>query len=345
MRMATNETPAASCCAAPSGRWFANPRLLLAAAAAGGLGIAAVAGGWGWLVAAGIAPVLLSVAPCLVMCGLGLCMNRRGDGGSRAEKAAPAAMEAAALPALGRDGDVRRRAVLRTLGAALTASIGMVPLAQAGHLTMPEVERRLLDREQFFQLVPAQPAPGFALQDAAGRPVGLADFRGKVVVLHFVYASCPDVCPLHADRIATIQGMVNQTPMRDLARFISITTDPVHDTPDVMRGFGEAHGLDSANWTFLTSGPEQPKETVRLARAYGLVFVPTPEGQQMHAVVAHVIDRQGQLRAKFHGLDFNPTNLLLYVNALTQDGHEKPLAGPPQVAPARGRLERLWSLL
>ncbi|MCB4823103.1 SCO family protein [Roseicella aerolata] len=211
---------------------------------------------------------------------------------------------------------------------------------------MKEVEGRLHDREQFFQPFEARPAPDFALQDAEGRPVGLADLRGKVVVLHFIYAACPDACPLHADLIARIQEMVNLTPMREQVRFVTITTDPERDTPEVMRGYGEAHGLDPANWTFLTSGAELPEDGRRLAEAYGLRFVPTPDGMQMHAVVTHVIDREGRLRARFHGLDFDPTNLVLYLNALTHDEDGDAQAPPPpRPAPPQGLWGRLRSLL
>jgi len=59
------------------------------------LGGAAATGGWGWLVAAGIAPVLLSVLPCLVMCGLGLCMMRRGSGDAAGQAGGSAPMQAA----------------------------------------------------------------------------------------------------------------------------------------------------------------------------------------------------------------------------------------------------------
>ncbi|MBY0331041.1 MAG: hypothetical protein K2X49_10260 [Acetobacteraceae bacterium] len=59
------------------------------------LGGAAAFGGWGWLVAAGLAPLLLSVLPCLVMCGLGFCMMRKGAGGGTATASADAATAAA----------------------------------------------------------------------------------------------------------------------------------------------------------------------------------------------------------------------------------------------------------
>lgn len=178
----------------------------------------------------------------------------------------------------------RRRAVRLALGATLpAAAVLALPPRPAGAHSMKEVEGRLHDREQFFQPFEAKPAPDFALHDAEGWPVGLADLRGKVVVLHFIYASCPDVCPLHADLIARIQEKVNLTPMREQVRFVTITTDPERDTPEVLRAYGEARGLDPVNWAFLTSGAERPEEGRRLAEAYGLHFVPTPDGPQMHA--------------------------------------------------------------
>jgi protein SCO1/2 len=46
------------------------------------------------------------------------------------------------------------------------------------------------------------------------------------------------------------------------------------------------------------------------------------DGYQVHGVVTHVIDMNGRWRANFHGLKFQPTNLVLFINALTNDGHE-----------------------
>jgi protein SCO1/2 len=140
------------------------------------------------------------------------------------------------------------------------------------------------------------------------------------VVLHFIYTSCPDVCPLHAERIAEIQAKVNRTPMRELVQFVTITTDPEHDTPEVMREYGPAHGLDPVNWVFLTSGPDRPEGTGReLAKRFGHKFTRTQDGYQTHGVVTHVIDRTGRWQANFHGLKFEPTNLVVYINALTHE--------------------------
>ena len=200
---------------------------------------------------------------------------------------------------------------LALLAVAAAASTG------AAH-SLKQLESELRGREKYFQAM-VEAAPDFELKDADGRTVRLSDLRGQVIVLNFIYTTCPDVCPLHAERIAEVQAMVNQTPMKDLVRFISITTDPETDTPQALRDYGPAHGLDHANWVFLTSGPERSVATRRLAERYGLRFDKTDDGTQIHAVVTHVIDREGRWRAKFHGLRFDPANLVVFVNALVND--------------------------
>jgi protein SCO1 len=211
---------------------------------------------------------------------------------------------------------------------AVSLALLAVSAANLAAHSLDELEAQLGDREQYFQPIDREASP-FALADAEERAVSLKDLRGKVVVLHFVYTSCPDVCPLHAERIAEIQEMVNRTPMRELVQFVTITTDPEHDTPEVMRDYGPAHGLDPVNWVFLTTTPGQPEDATRkLAERFGHGFTETEDGYQVHGVVTHVIGREGRWRANFHGLEFEPTNLVVYINGLTNahgsEGHPEP---------------------
>lgn len=206
---------------------------------------------------------------------------------------------------------------MRSIMILLLSCVTAVTAARAHSLE--ELKATLLEKEKYFQPVD-KPAPEFTLRNADGKVFRLADFRGKVVVLHFIYAGCPDVCPLHADRIAEIQAMVNRTPMKDMVQFISISTDPEHDTPEILRPYGTAHGLDDANWVFLTTLPDQPADLTRkLSEAYGHKFTKAEDDQLVHGVVTHVIDKEGRWRANFHGLGFAPVNLVLFVNALTND--------------------------
>jgi protein SCO1/2 len=186
--------------------------------------------------------------------------------------------------------------------------------------SLKDLEDQLLKREAYVEIVNKK-APEFTLQGADGTRVRLSDFAGKVVVLNFVYTNCPDVCPLHSEAITSIQESINRTPMMDVVQFVTITTDPARDTPVVMHTYGPTHGLDRVNWVFLTSGPDRPAATRELAGRYGLKFAPSQDGYQMHGVVTHLIDKSGNLRARYHGLKFNETNMIVHINALTNDYH------------------------
>lgn len=208
-------------------------------------------------------------------------------------------------------------------------ALGLAMLATRPALahSLKELETELWNREKYFQPID-KAAPSFSLQDSEGRSISLADYRGKVVVLNFIYASCPDVCPLHSERIAEIQKMANQSAMKSRVQFVSITTDPTNDQPEVLRGYGPAHGLDPVNWVFLTTKPSQPEDTTRkLAEQFGHQFRKEQDGYQTHGIVTHVIDKEGRWRANFHGLKFEPTNLVIFINALMNDiekPHEEP---------------------
>jgi protein SCO1/2 len=219
-----------------------------------------------------------------------------------------------------------RSMMRRSLALIFALALLTAPQAVGAH-SLEEIQGELGKKEKYFQAVD-KPAPDFSLVDADGRPVTRDSLRGKVLVLHFIYATCPDVCPLHAEHLARVQELVNQTPMKDQVRFVSITTDPANDRGEILRDYGSARGLDLANWLFLTTVPEQPEDETRtLAKSYGHSFIKTKEGMQIHGIVTHVIDQEGRWRANFHGLKFEPVNLVVYLNALVNDaqrphGHE-----------------------
>jgi len=211
-----------------------------------------------------------------------------------------------------------RRAALATLAATISSA------AFADH-PGENLDARMFEMEPYFQAIDAAQAPGFELQDSEGNPVRLSDFSDKVVILHFIYANCPDVCPLHSQKIAAIQASINDGPMKDLVQFISITTDPVNDTPDVLREYGNRHGFDPTNWVILTKRPDQADDATRLlARDYGLEFTMTADSDMMmHGAVTHVLDIGGRFAAKFHGMEFKNVNLILYVSELINNAQHR----------------------
>lgn len=198
----------------------------------------------------------------------------------------------------------------------ITIALGIYSAANAHH-PGENLDKFMFSEEIYFEVMDKLTAPSFDLVDADGNIVKLSDFDDKVVVLNFIFANCQDFCPLHAELIAEVQTMINDSPMKNEVQFLSITTDPTNDTSDVLKTYGPSHGLDPVNWRFLTKYSEQPENITRtLAEEYGLTFSSTDDGLQMHGVVTHIIDREGRFAARFHGLQFKWLNMVLYINGL-----------------------------
>jgi protein SCO1/2 len=98
--------------------------------------------------------------------------------------------------------------------------------------------------------------PDFALYDQTGAVVSAARFRGKQIVLNFIFTRCPvaTMCPAATERMTTLQAEARKAGVPNL-ELVSITLDPEYDTPGVLKEYALARGIDTANFSFLT-GPE-----------------------------------------------------------------------------------------
>jgi protein SCO1/2 len=207
-----------------------------------------------------------------------------------------------------------------SIGIAAVAAL-LAAMVSPGWAHSPGELGRELTAKERYMVVEQSPFPDFRLEDAEGRRVERRDFLGKVMVLYFIYAKCPDVCPLHSELIAEIQAGVNRTPMKDRVAFVSITIDPENDKGEALRAYGPVHGLDAANWVFLTS--KEPGATRTLAAGLRQKFTATDGGLFQHALVSYLIDAKGRLRARYFGLKFDPVNLIVHINGLLHENDEK----------------------
>lgn len=98
--------------------------------------------------------------------------------------------------------------------------------------------------------------PDFVLYDQDGRVVDSARFRGRQVMLNFIYTRCPiaSMCPLSTAKMVATQKLAREGGVPNV-EFVSITLDPAYDTPGVLREYADDRGIDTSNFTFLT-GPE-----------------------------------------------------------------------------------------
>lgn len=101
-----------------------------------------------------------------------------------------------------------------------------------------------------------EPLPEFTLLDQEGRAVAGSRFRGRQIVLNFIFTRCPiaTMCPAATERMAALQKAAREAGAKDF-ELISISLDPEYDTPGVLQDYAQLRGLDTSNWSFLT-GPD-----------------------------------------------------------------------------------------
>ena len=163
------------------------------------------------------------------------------------------------------------------------------------------------------------PAPAFSLTTQDGRRLSLADCRGKVVAITFIYASCVDACPLLTAKMAGLQKGLG-LDFGPKVFFVSITVDPERDTPAVLRRYAKGHGVNPAGWAFLTGSPEEIRE---VARGYGIYYRNQAGGDVDHTFLTSVVDQQGILRVQYSGIRFSPDELLRDIQALVREGRPR----------------------
>ncbi|MCI0438057.1 MAG: SCO family protein [Chloroflexi bacterium] len=99
------------------------------------------------------------------------------------------------------------------------------------------------------------PATPFQLQNHLGDTVSLSDFRGKVVLLTFLYTNCPDVCPANTSQLKGVQQLFGDGMSGEVA-FLAVSVDPERDDSESAQSFIEKWQLDG-NWDFLVGSREE----------------------------------------------------------------------------------------
>ncbi len=143
------------------------------------------------------------------------------------------------------------------------------------------------------------PAPPFALTDQDGNPLSLADLRGKAVLLDFIYTTCPGPCPILTGLHVEVQRGIDPA-LRDRVRLVSVSLDPLTDTPTALREYARVRGADTANWSFLTGAREAIDAVLK---DYGVGSARQADGTIAHLVVTFLIDGEGRIVQRYIGLD------------------------------------------
>ena len=141
--------------------------------------------------------------------------------------------------------------------------------------------------------------------------------KGRIVVMNYIFTNCPDICPLSTNNMRLIQERLNREKIQNV-RFVSLSFDPLNDTPEVLSKFARARDLDLSNWDFLTG---DKNITDSLIKQVGVIAVPgdsliTSAGKKIYYFIhtdrISLIDTEGRIRKNYKGSAVN-------IDELTKD--------------------------
>ena len=161
-------------------------------------------------------------------------------------------------------------------------------------------------------LQPRERVPDVTLVDETGSPRSLADWRGKTLVVTFMYTRCPfpDFCPRMDRHFKSVQSeILADTKLRERVALLSVSFDPAFDTPPVLAAHAKTLGADPRVWHFVTGDREAID---RLASRFGVSVM--REGTDAEGVTHNlrtaVIGSDGTLQTVFNGNDWTPAQLM-----------------------------------
>ena len=167
----------------------------------------------------------------------------------------------------------------------------------------------------------------YTLLDRQGRPVRLSSYRGKPLLVSFIYTGCFQVCPASTRMLAQAVDGLDRLVSGERFNVVSIGFNQPFDSPTAMRAFAAQHRIDRPNWEFLSP----PGPIVEgLTRDFGFSYVATPAGFD-HVVGVTVVDAQGRIYTQVYGDRVNAAQLGEPLKALLGQAPLPPRAGLAEV--------------
>lgn len=169
--------------------------------------------------------------------------------------------------------------------------------------------------------------PDYTLTNELGKVIRLSDFRGQVLAFTFIFTRCPypDFCPRMTDLFGRAQKtLAGQPEAPKNLRFLSISFDPEHDTPELLRAYAERQHYDPAQWTLATGAWDQLEP---LTGHFGLIFGrDVPPEKMEHNLRTVVVRPSGRIQAVLPSNEWQLEDLLREIR--TAASSESPAQKP-----------------
>jgi protein SCO1/2 len=156
--------------------------------------------------------------------------------------------------------------------------------------------------------------PDFTLINQSGKKISIKQFRGKALLITFVYTRCPlpDYCPLMSSNFAQIDQELQKEPaLYAKTHFLSVSFDSKYDTPAVLRSYGAAYterytDEKFEHWEFASGSAE---ETKAITKFFGLQYEAKSD-QIVHSLVTAIISPDGKVAKIYLSNDWKPADVL-----------------------------------
>ena len=183
----------------------------------------------------------------------------------------------------------------RCAEALAAAALALVPLAPAHAAGVPRLDERaaLSASQAVLGSVPGD----FTLLDRHERPVRLSQYRGKPLLVSFIYTGCFTICPTQTRTLHDAVKGLDRMLGPDQFNVVSIGFNQPFDSPQAMRAFAAQHRIDYPNWAFLSP---HARHVAALTRAFGFTLLETPAGFD-HIVGVTVVDAEGRISSHVYG--------------------------------------------
>lgn len=141
----------------------------------------------------------------------------------------------------------------------------------------------------------------FKLKNQFGKEVGLEDWGGKIIIADFFFTSCPSICPKLTRNMKKLQTAFKKTD--SLVRFVSFTVDPVRDSVQALKAYGDKFGIDHDTWHMLTGDRNELYDIALNEFKASIASNGNIDTGFIHTDRFFLLDRDRVVRGWYNGLD------------------------------------------
>src|SRR5680860_386272 len=168
-------------------------------------------------------------------------------------------------------------------------------VVEADRLSINKKTEETAELDYITQYGERKKVPDFKFVNQDGDTITNKDYLGKVYVVEFFFTTCQSICPIMRENLVDIQ---NKLKGNENFGIVSITIDPEHDTPQVLKEYAQEHKVTNPNWNFLTGDLKVIYDMANIGFGIFADEDETVPGGFAHSGLFALIDKEGYVRSR-----------------------------------------------